>query len=310
MTLQQNRKLSQTLYYTNQIIFGVTKSIQKQYMKYIEQQQLKMYPIYQLLLNYQKDMKRALHDEKQNKTILIENSIHEWEQKQQQHQLSFDQENNFSRRTFRESIVAKKNAVELKIANYHRDFQEAKDKRLRSIQRLENLLQSFASKKTLTLDTLEVNQQAIVEQEQHKLNHHIQQLLTRQQKIMDNFDAETLKKQQDYDEKILHALSSIEQRLVKYLTSVSKLREVFKDKMIDKTLHETKISQNYKKRLVMLKQKTSRLVTEHKKEKRLHLIQLDKHEKREQVLLHKKHQSIEFWLKKSYQFKIKTLDFN
>ena len=310
MTLQQNRKLSQTLYYTNQIIFGVTKSIQKQYMKYIEQQQLKMYPIYQLLLNYQKDMKRALHDEKQNKTILIENSIHDWEQKQQQHQLSFDQENNFSRRTFRESIVAKKNAVELKIANYHRDFQEAKDKRLRSIQRLENLLQSFASKKTLTLDTLEVNQQAIVEQEQHKLNHHIQQLLTRQQKIMDNFDAETLKKQQDYDEKILHALSSIEQRLVKYLTSVSKLREVYKDKMIDKTLHETKINQNYKKRLVILKQKTSRLITEHKKEKRLHLIQLDKHEKREQVLLHKKHQSIEFWLKKSYQFKIKTLDFN
>lgn len=310
MTLQQNRKLSQTLYYTNQIIFGVTKSIQKHYMKYIEQQQLKMYPIYQLLLNYQKDMKRALHDEKQSKTILIETSIHEWEQKQQQHQLSFDQENNFSRRTFRESIVAKKNAVELKITNYHRDFQESKDKRLRSIQRLENLLQTFASKKTLTLDTLEVNQQAIVDQEQQKLNHQIQQLLTRQQKIIDNFDAETLKKQQDYDEKISHALSAIEQRLVKYLNSVFKLREVFKDKMIDKTLHETKVNQNYKKRLVVLKQKTSRLVSEHKKEKRLHLIQLDKHEKREQVLLNKKHQSIEFWLKKSYQFKIKTLDFN
>jgi hypothetical protein len=52
------------------------------------------------------------------------------------------------------------------------------------------------------------------------------------------------------------------------------------------------------------------MISVHKKEKRLHLIHLDKHEKREQTILNKKHQSIEFWLKKSYQFKLKSLDFN
>jgi len=119
-----------------------------------------------------------------------------------------------------------------------------------------------------------------------------------------------MKQHQTLDDKINHSLQLIEQRLVKYLASVTKLRENFKEKMIDKTLHENKLRQNHKKRVLTSKQKTSRLIATQKKEKRLHKIHMDQHEKREQSILNKKHQSIEFWLKKSYQFKIKTLDFS
>lgn len=304
------QKLSQTLYYTNQVIFGMTKSVYKQYHKFIELQQFQQPKIYHDLLSYQHDMQQALIQEKHNKTTLIQQDIDIWQENQDQLQASYDQELNFSRRTFRENIVAKKNDAEHKITQYHREFNEARDKRLKSIQKLETSLQQFASKKTSTLETLQFNQKAMVEQENIKLTQQEQALLLNQVKSLENLEQNHVKKQHNYDEKITNALNSIEQRLIKYLSFVSKLRENYKDKMIDKTLYETKLRQNHKKRVLHSKQKTSRLISTHKKEKRLHLIHLDKHEKREQTILNKKHQSIEFWLKKSYQFKLKSLDVN
>lgn len=309
-TETQTQKLSQTLYYTNQIIFGITKSTYKQYNKFVELQQSQLPIIFQLLLSYQHDMQQALVQEKQGKTILIQQVIDVWQEKQNQLQASFDQELNFSRRTFRENIVAKKNDTEHKITQYHREFNEARDKRLKSIQRLETSLQQFASRKTVTLETLQLNQKAMIVQENIKMTQNEQTLIFEHAKSIENHEQIHTKKQHQYDEKITNALNSIEQRIIKYLSFVTKLRETFKDKMIDKTLYESKLRQNHKKRVIHSKQKTSRMITVHKKEKRLHLIHLDKHEKREQTILNKKHQSIEFWLKKSYQFKLKSLDFN
>ncbi len=306
----QTQKLSQTLYYTNQVIFGMTKSAYKQYHKLIELMQIQQPHIYQKLLNYQYDMQQALIQEKHSKTTLIQQVIDIWQANQDQLQTSYDQELNFSRRTFRENIVAKKNEAEHKITQYHREFNEARDKRLKTIQKLETSLQQFASKKTTTLETLEFNQTAMVEQETLKLSQQEQILISDQVKSIDSLQQNHLKKQHQYDEKITNALNSIEQRLIKYLSFVSKFRETYKEKMIDKTLYESKLRQNHKNRVLHSKQKTSLLISNHKKEKRLHLIQLDKHEKREQIILNKKHQSIEFWLKKSYQFKLKSLDFN
>ena len=306
----QTQKLSQTLYYTNQVIFGMTKSANKQYHKLIELMQIQQPHIYQKLLSYQHDMQQALIQEKHSKTTLIQKVIDIWQANQDQLQTSYDQELNFSRRTFRENIVAKKNDAEHKITQYHREFNEARDKRLKSIQKLETSLQQFASKKTTTLETLQFNQKAMVEQETLKLTQQEQTLISDQVKSIDSLQQNHIKKQLQYDDKITNALNSIEQRLIKYLSFVSKLRENYKEKMIDKTLYESKLRQNHKKRVLHSKQKTSLLISNHKKEKRLHLIQLDKHEKREQIILNKKHQSIEFWLKKSYQFKLKSLDFN
>ena len=309
-TETQIEKLSQTLYYTNQIIFGITKSTYKQYQKFVESLQLQFPKIYQLVLHYEQDMQQALVQEKQSKTSLIQQIIDVWHEKQIQLQSSFDQELNFTRRTFRENIVAKKNDAEQKITQYHRDFNELRDKRLKFIQKLETSLQQFASKKTETLHTLELNQNAILDQEKIKITQQEQSLLSEHMKSVDIQKQNTLRKQTDYDEKISSALTSIEQRLIKYLSSVTKLREQYKEKFIDKTLFESKQRQIHKKRVLLSKQKTSRMISMHKKEKRLHLIHLDKHEKREQTILNKKHQSIEFWLKKSYQFKLKSLDFN
>lgn len=309
-TESQTQKLSQTLYYTNQIIFGITKTNYKQYNKFVELQQSHQPKIFQLLLHYQHDMQQALAQEKQSKTTLIQQVINVWQEKQSQLQTSFDQELNFLRRTFRENIVAKKNDTEHKITQYHREFNEARDKRLKSIQRLETSLQQFASKKTVTLETLQLNQKAMIEQENMKMIQNEQALRYEHVKAIENHELIHTKKQQQFDEKITNALNSIEQRTIKYLAFVTKLRESFKDKMIDKTLYESKLRQNHKKRILHSKQKTSRMINLHKKEKRLHLIHLEKYEKREQTILNKKHQSIEFWLKKSYQFKLKSLDFN
>lgn len=309
-TESQTQKLSQTLYYTNQIIFGITKTNYKQYNKFVELQQSLQPKIFQLLLHYQHDMQQALAQEKHSKTTLIQQVINVWQEKQSQLQTSFDQEINFLRRTFRENIVAKKNDTEHKITQYHREFNEARDKRLKSIQRLETSLQQFASKKTITLETLQLNQKAMIEQENMKMIQNEQTLRYEHVKAIENHELMHTKKQQQFDEKITNALNTIEQRIIKYLAFVSKLRESFKDKMIDKTLYESKLRQNHKKRILHSKHKTSRMINLHKKEKRLHQIHLDKHEKREQTILNKKHQSIEFWLKKSYQFKLKSLDFN
>ncbi len=306
----QTQKLSQTLYYTNQVIFGMTKSAFKQYHKLIELIQLQQSHIYRELLSYQHDMQRALIQEKHSKTTLIQEAIDIWQANQDQLQTSYDLELNFSRRTFRENIVGKKNDAEHKITQYHREFNEARDKRLKTIQKLETSLQQFASKKITTLETLQFNQKVMVEQETLKLTQQKQTLISDQAKSIDSLQQNLIKKQHQYDEKITNALNSIEQRLIKYLSFVSKLRENYKEKLIDKTLYESKLRQNHKKRVLHSKQKTSRLISSHKKEKRLHLIHLDKHEKREQTILNKKHQSIEFWLKKSYQFKLKSLDFN
>jgi hypothetical protein len=307
-TLSQSQKLTQTLYYTHQVIFGMTKQTRKYYHKLIDTQQHQLPKLYTILLEYQQDMQASLIAEKQSKLSHIEHTIHEWETKQISLQSSFDQEQNFSRRSFRENIVAKKNHAEQKISNNYREFNEAKEKRLKSIQKLEVALQSFASKKVNTLETLRLNQNVMLDQEKLRFGFQEQALKTHQLKAFETFDYNLIKKQNEYDEKMQQALNTIEQRLVKYLTFVEKLRTNFKDKIIDKTLHENKIRQTYKKRMYLSKQKTSKMLSLHKKEKRLHLILLDKHEKREQSILNKKHQSIEFWVKKSYQFKLKSLD--
>ena len=304
----QSQKLSQTLYYTHQVIFGMTKQTRKYYLKCVELQQQQLPKVYKHLLVYQRDMQAALIIEKKIKLSNIEHAIHEWQGKQKNLQAFFEQDEKFSRRNFRENIVAKNNDAEQKIANYHREFNESKDKRLKSIQKLEFALQSFAAKKSVTLETLILNHNIILEQENNRFELLEHSLKVHQQKSFENFDLTVLRKQNDYDEKIQQALNSIEQRLIKYLAFVEKLRSNFKDKIIDKTLYENKIRQSYKKRLMLSKQKTNTMMSLHKKEKRLHLIQWDKHEKREQLILNKKHQSIEFWLKKSYQFKIKTLN--
>lgn len=304
----QSQKLTQTLYYTHQVIFGMTKQTRKHYHKLIDIQQHQLPKLYTILLEYQHDMQVSLIAEKQSKLNLIEHTIRELEMKQTSLQLSLDQDQNFLRRSFRENIVAKKNQAEQKISNNHREFNEAKDKRLKSIQKLEAALQSFASKKTNILETLSLNQNVMLGQEKLRFDFQEQALKSHQQKAFETFDNNLMKKQNEYDEKMQQALNTIEQRLIKYLAFVEKLRTNFKDKIIDKTLHENKLRQSYKKRIYLSKQKTSKMLSFHKKEKRLHLILLDKHEKREQSVLNKKHQSIEFWVKKSYQFKLKSLD--
>lgn len=309
-TIQSLQKLSQTMYYTQQVIFNMTKSIKKQYHKFVLNQQHLLPQIYQDLIEYRVNVNGVIHQEEQTKTQQLESLIHDLEMKQSHLLHAYDDEQSVLRRTFRESLVAKKNDTLQQLSMNHRSFQELKDKRYKTIVKLETLLQQFSDKKTLTLDTLDVNQKATIDQESQKILIQEQTLLSKQQKYIDQFEQNFMKQHQTLDDKINHSLQLIEQRLVKYLASVTKLRENFKEKMIDKTLHENKLRQNHKKRVLASKQKTSRLIATQKKEKRLHKIHMDQHEKREQSILNKKHQSIEFWLKKSYQFKIKTLDFS
>lgn len=309
-SMQQLQKLSQTMYYTQQVIFNMTKSIKKHYHKFVVQQQQLLPKIYEELIDYRNNVIVVINQEKQTKTHQLETLIHDIEFKQSQLLHGFEDEQNVLRRTFRESLVAKKNDTQQQLSMNHRSFQELKDKRYKTIVKLETQLQQFSHKKTLTLETLDVNHKAINEQEQQKILYQEQGLLLKQQKLVDQLDQNVIKQQHAFDEKINHSLQLIEQRLVKYLATVSKLRENFKEKMIDKTLHENKLRYNHKKRIMASKQKTSRLIAAQKKEKRLHVLHVEKHEKREQSVLNKKHQSIEFWVKKAYQFKIKSLDFS
>ena len=77
----------------------------------------------------------------------------------------------------------------------------------------------------------------MVEQETLKLTQQEQTLISDQVKSIDSLQQNHIKKQLQYDDKITNALNSIEQRLIKYLSFVSKLRENYKEKMIDKTLY-------------------------------------------------------------------------
>ncbi len=309
-TMQELQNLSQTMYYSQQVIFNMTKSVKKQYHKFVLNQQHLLQNIYQDLISYRENVNGVIHQEEQSKTQQLESLIYDLEMKQSHLLHVYDDEQSVLRRNFRESLVEKKNDTQQQLSINHRSFQELKDKRYKTIVKLETQIQQFSDKKTFTLDTLDVNQKATHDLESQKILIQEQSLLSKHQKLIDQFEQNFLKQHQTFDEKMNHSLQLIEKRLVKYLAFVSKLREIYKEIMIDKILHENKLRQSHKKRVLASKQKTSRLIATQKKEKRLHMIQMEQHEKREQSVLNKKHQYIEFWLKKSYQFKIKTLDFS
>ncbi len=138
--------------------------------------------------------------------------------KQSHLQHAYDDEQSVLRRTFRESLVAKKNDTLQQLSMNHRSFQELKDKRYKTIVKLETLLQQFSDKKTLTLDTLDVNQKATIDQESQKILIQEQTLLSKQQKYIDQFEQNFMKQHQTLDDKINHSLQLIEQRLVKILS--------------------------------------------------------------------------------------------